>query len=273
MVTPFHSSSLADLGSENITCSWPYTQKLCPPHLIKFQYVFSICNKKKISQETPNSATTKNYDQYYCSKIGWDRGHLIKSVCWLFCWTCFLFCEVWQGRGDGRQQSGRKHDLDFKNPRFCCTDTKHTPVHQTHSSTHQCSAPNRHHRHKCTPQLAPTCFYLHCIACSQFNSASHCCTTSLCCTISAELKCNSICCTQHQTLMSCSVSAASVVFRAPEQRGRPLTCSGRVAPVAAVVLCGNWIFMKLPQKLGTISVAHSRVVGIQYLLQGEGVCQ
>ena len=75
---------------------------------------------------------------------------------------------------------------------------------------------------------------------------------------------------QHQ-VFAASVSVSNCCLRATVQCGRPLTCPGRVAAVA-VVLCGNWIFMKLPQKLGTIRVARSRALQIplQMYLQGGG---
>ena len=118
--------------------------------------------------------------------------------------------------------------------------TKQIPVHS--------SAPSRHTScHHYTPLAAPTCFHLHCIACSQVYSAVqslHCtalrCNTALQCDAMlhkaadclsppvAVLEGNSIrsiCCT-YKYLLCFSLFEESVVLRATVQRGRPLTCSG-----------------------------------------------
>ena len=107
---------------------------------------------------------------------------------------------------------------------------QYTPVH--HTDRHQCTPV-----HKTDTTVAPTCFHLHCIACSQVYSELHCSAMQYCTKLRTQLQCwgaivfavfaayTSICCV-FQYLLHIQVFAASVVLRATVQRGRPLTCSG-----------------------------------------------
>ena len=92
--------------------------------------------------------------------------HLIKSVCWLFCRTCLLFCVVWLGRGAGPAAVGQKTWFGFQESEVLPHRHQYTPVvHQTDASTHQCTTQTDTSAHQCikqTPQLHQPAFI--CIA-------------------------------------------------------------------------------------------------------------
>ena len=142
-----------------------------------------------------------------------------------------LFYVVWQGRL-GRQQSARKHDLDFKNPRFCRTDTSattaphryqchhcNTQTHQNHHSAMQTLPAPLHQTDISTTTIAPHRVArllqhtapLHCLTliCIVLHALSNCTTMHKTVTLSAELPA-----TVLEGNSICSICSTYLVFAA-----------------------------------------------------------
>ena len=123
-----------------------------------------------------------------------------------------LFYVVWQG-SLGRQHSARKHDLDFKNPRFCRTDTSYTTAPVQHTDTSATTAPVHHTNTSAIQTPVPPLHHTHTSATSApYRHQCHYSTTQ---TPPAPL---------HHTVISTTTTAPQRVARLL-QPGAPLQCT------------------------------------------------